>query len=326
LPRERELYPLGEEFMRGFRMGLKGPLNIFTWREEDIFKLSQLRRAPTALILAVLTSKDCWKLAKILKIKEIPVLLPVSEDLRLFEIDNFFPFYGLYYLETIKIADFFSSLGTRRFVIFYPKSPLGKSVASVFEETVKRRRGKILMSLPFLTSSTNFEEMLNPLKDIEFDAVFIPYGRFGSLVIASTLRYMGIETPILGLDDWTSSEALKWSEGGMEGVYIASLPPNPKEAFREKEEIRSFREAYKTLYEIPPSLFALRGYDAGRIVTLLFEKGPLFPLEAREKLKDLGPYYGVSGRVLFSKETKFIRIYQLRGGKLIEERLENEEK
>ncbi len=322
LPLNGPLKSLATAFLNGFSLGISRSLQI---EVIDISKgLKEARKRITrespALIVGPLTSQGAFNVKGLSQKNLVPTILPTQYNILLQGEPLLFLFNGGYLLETERIVEFsMDTLGMKNFVSLVPNTALGLSLGKFFHQKVKERGGTVLFYGMYSPNATDFSEFVEKLKGLEeIDGIYLPIATRNSLILASEIRVAEITAPFLGLDSWGGEEARKWSRRGVDSVYVATPFKRSSSIKMQSEEIleeREFRLRYISKFEEDPPLFSKRGYDTARYINRLFSKnGYLSSLSTWDNINRSGPFYGISGRYLISKNKRFIKIFKLSNG------------
>lgn len=322
--RSGPLFRVSDEFFKGFKMALKGYMEIRVFNTDGeegkaLQKLEKVLAQETDLIVGPLTSGELSRLVQKIKYGGVPLLSPTAYFLDRVDRESLlFSFKAKYVIEMREILRRMAELGYTNFALFYPRTPLGYALLSPLQEISEELGLKVIFKVSFSPDSTEFGSQLLALRGSKPDFVFIPFGEPGSRILAFKIRADSLLMPICGLDEWSREDMLKWLLVGLDNFWFAKLKVDSIKILEREREIRAFRRKYQAFYGSKPTEFAMEGYDAGKIVTELFKGSPITPYEAREKLESMGIFYGVSDIILLSKSGEFIKILYIKDGKLKE--------
>lgn len=325
LPRNGPLAPIGEEFLKGFRLGLKGPIEARVWDsggapEIAREKLEKISRENTALLIGPLTTREIEMVENLIGESLLPLFSPTA-----YKFDSFLknPFYftvfGNLALETRQLAlKFIDEKGYTKVAILYPEEAWGIAVASYFENLVREIGGNVVFYSSFSPDSLDFSDIIERIKEISPDVVFLPGGGPGAFILAYQMRIEEIEIPILGLEEWAEREGRTWGERGIDNVWVAHIPQSLKSELEVEQKRQRFLREYKRIYEREPTTFAERGYDCGRLVSILLKEEPLPALKVKKKLEEMKIFNGISGNFLLDDAPGLIKISVYKKGRLVE--------
>src|SRR5262252_10464674 len=92
-----------------------------------------------------------------------------------------------------------------RFVILHPEDAYGTALRDRFREQVLQRQGEIVAVVSYPPDSANIGRVLGRLKDLQYDAIFLPeYATKVSAIVTqlATQNIRGIQ--LLGTDGWNA--------------------------------------------------------------------------------------------------------------------------
>src|SRR5262249_36957450 len=149
-------------------------------------------------------------------------------------------------------------LKLKRFVILHPEDAYGTALRDRFREQVLQRQGEIVAVVSYIPSSTNIGRVLGRLKDLHYDAIFLPdYAAKVSAIVAqlATQDIKGVQ--LLGTDGWNAPALVAKDPWLLEGAIFvdgffadASTPA-----------VQTFVEQFRNRYQETPDLLAAQAYD-----------------------------------------------------------------
>ena len=102
-----------------------------------------------------------------------------------------------------------------------------------------------------------------------FDAIFIPGRAADAGLIAAQLNFYDMKVPYLGANGWNSPDFARTADSSIDGaVFVDGFfvdSPNPA--------VQDFVDRYKKRFQTSPTLFAMQGYDAAKLVVDAVRKG-----------------------------------------------------
>ncbi|MBE9528164.1 MAG: penicillin-binding protein activator [Proteobacteria bacterium] len=172
----------------------------------------------------------------------------------------------------------YNTLGNRTFVILYPRSRYGSTLARAFAAEVERLGGMVINRTSYAPGSQDLNEELRDLFLIEeeemakgrrtikeynptvvADALYIPDNYQTVSMVIPYLEYFNIEElQLLGSNGWNSPKLIELGKKGVRGAVFA-------DGFftgSEREATLSFSDKYRTLYGTEPGVLASQAYDA----------------------------------------------------------------
>jgi ABC-type branched-subunit amino acid transport system substrate-binding protein len=172
----------------------------------------------------------------------------------------------------------YNTLGNRTFVILYPRSRYGSTLARAFATEVERLGGVIINRTSYAPGSQDLNEELRDLFLIEeeemvrgrriikeynptlvADALYIPDNYQTVSMVIPYIKYFNIEElQLLGSNGWNSPRLIELGKKGVRGAVFA-------DGFfigSKRDAALSFSDKYRTLYGIEPGVVASQAYDA----------------------------------------------------------------
>ena len=135
-----------------------------------------------------------------------------------------------------------------------------------------------------------------------FDAIFIPGRAADAGLITAQLNFHDMKVPFLGANGWNSPDFARTADSSIDGaVFVDGF-------FLDSQlpAMQDFVDRYKKRFQANPTLFAMQGYDAARLVIEAVRKGATSGDGVRDMLltqqdSDIGRACGLrSGRNLES--------------------------
>lgn len=228
-------------------------------------------------------------------------------------------------LQTQELARYaVEELGMSSFGVLYPDNRLGREMARLFSEEVKKRNGLVTDIESYGDEDTDFGRPIKLLKGddpgfneeemseqeiledlfipdfppVSFDALFIPdyADRIG--MIAPQLAYYGIEDlPLLGINGWNSPDLIRLAGPFVEGaVFVDGFFAYSKYPF-----VEEFVNRYFARYGEEPTILEAQGFDVANIFMTLLNRDDVRTREDfRLALSQLANYPGVTGATTFN--------------------------
>jgi branched-chain amino acid transport system substrate-binding protein len=158
------------------------------------------------------------------------------------------------------LADFaFKDMGRRHAAVLTNISETySRTLAKYFSAHFINNGGNVIYDEGYKGNAIDFYPVLNPLKKLKPDVVFIPgYTRDSGLIIKQA-RTMSIDAAFLGGDAWETSVS-NVAHGALQGSYF-STHWHPKAPYRRST---AFISSFKTAFgDAPDSAYAPLAYDA----------------------------------------------------------------
>jgi branched-chain amino acid transport system substrate-binding protein len=253
-------------------------------------------------VIGPLLSRNLPVMSELAERSRIPLLTPTATLPNVRRLGSFtFSTALTYQLQAKRIATYATAeLGFQRFCILHPDTAYGRELARLFAEEVRQRGGEIIATESYKEGEPDVGTQLKRMKaedlnkyglavpvDPEktgekltkhdkkilytpgFDAIFIP-GRASDVgLIAAQLNFYDMRVPFLGGNGWNAPDFARTADRSIDGaVFVDGFfidSPNPN--------VQDFVERYKKRFQSTPTLFAVQGYDAMKIVIEAIKKG-----------------------------------------------------
>ncbi len=166
------------------------------------------------------------------------------------------------YQGTAMAAFALNNLKAKNIVIIKDSSSdYGKGLAERFSAMIKDGGGMIVTEEAYVKGDTDFSAILTKIKDMTFDAIFIPgYYNEAGLIIKQA-RSLGITVPILGADGFDSPSLLELAGAdALSNVYFS----NHYSSLDQDPVVVNFIKTFKDKYGRDPDAFNALGYDLGK--------------------------------------------------------------
>jgi ABC-type branched-subunit amino acid transport system substrate-binding protein/predicted negative regulator of RcsB-dependent stress response len=190
--------------------------------------------------------------------------------------------------------------GYRRFCILYPETTYGRELARLFAQEIQEHDGEIIAMESYKEGETDFNAQLRRMKteDLKkyglsvpvdptkvtgkqtkldkkvlytpgFDAIFVPGRAQEAGLIAAQLNFHDMKVPFLGANGWNSPDFARTADQSIDGaIFVDGFfvdSPNPN--------VQDFVNRYKKRFQTTPTLFAMQGYDAAKLVLEAIRRG-----------------------------------------------------
>ena len=253
-------------------------------------------------VIGPLLSKNLPVMSELAERSHTPLLTPTATLPNVRRLGSYtFSTALTYQLQARRIAAYATGdLGFRRFCILHPDTAYGREMARLFANEAKQRDGEIIAIESYKEGDSDVGAQLKRMKaeDLKkyglavpvdptkiggrltkldkkvlytpgFDAVFIP-GRASDVgLIAAQLNFHDMKVPFLGSNGWNAPDFARTADQSIDGaVFVDGFfvdSPNPN--------VQEFVERYKKRFQNPPTLFAMQGYDAAKVVIEAIRKG-----------------------------------------------------
>lgn len=185
----------------------------------------------------------------------------------------------------------------RAAVLYDVGSEAPTSQALLFKQDFEKRGGKIVAFETYSTNDKDFSAQLTKIKASNPDVIFLPAYYNDVPLVAQQAKRLGITTPLLGSDAWSSPELIKLSNGAVEGYYFANhYSPDAKTPATMK-----FVADYQQLYGQKPDDVAALTYDAFQVLfQAIAEAGNLDRQAIRDSIVNMPELEGVTGKIKYN--------------------------
>jgi ABC-type branched-subunit amino acid transport system substrate-binding protein len=205
-----------------------------------------------------------------------------------------------------------------RFVILYPEDAYGTALRDRFREQVFQRQGEIVAVVSYSPNSTNIGRVLGRLKDLQYDAIFLPeYAAKVSTIVTqlATQNIKGIQ--LLGTDGWNAPALIAKSPQLLEGaIFVDGFfadAPDPA--------VQTFVEQFRKSYQETPDLLAAQAYDTLLMCAKVLKAGARTPTQLRDGLLHIRDFDGVSGLTSLGETRdaeKVLYVLTVQGGQIVQ--------
>ncbi|HBI2077979.1 TPA: ABC transporter substrate-binding protein [Enterococcus faecalis] len=165
----------------------------------------------------------------------------------------------------------------------------------------KTYKGKITKEETFTSGDKDFYAILTKIKDLDYDAIYIPgyYAEAG--LIIKQAREMGINKPILGADGFGDEKLVEIA--GSKNVSDVYYTGHFSEKAPATEKVKPFVKMFKEKYRKQPSAFNALGYDSVYMLKQAIEdKNSADSKDITAGLASLKDFIGVTGKMTIDKD------------------------
>jgi branched-chain amino acid transport system substrate-binding protein len=202
-----------------------------------------------------------------------------------------------------QLASASSILGYKKMVILYGRSDLSRELAFMFEDAALKQGIEFTKRSSFFEGDNNYRNIISQINTEPFDAIFISSGSTSSARMATQLRGMGIDTPIVGTDSLNSE-----NYGRIEGEFAnKTVVPSLYQPDRDDVILHRFKQRYKAKYGIDPDYNAAQGYDSLQLLANAIRRSEstLTPLVS-STLRFMPAWVGVTGIHSFDQKGELL--------------------
>ncbi|HJS66589.1 MAG TPA: penicillin-binding protein activator [Nitrospiraceae bacterium] len=253
-------------------------------------------------VIGPLLSKNLPVMAELAERAHVPLITPTATLPNVRRLGNYvFSTALTYELQAKRIAAYaIKEQGFRRFCILHPDTTYGRELARLFTQEVRQHEGEIIAVESYKEGEADVSAQLKRMKaeDLKryglsvpvdqtklpgkltkldkkifytpgFDAIFIPGRAADAGIITSQLNFHDMKVPFLGTNGWNSPDFARTDDSSIDGaVFVDGFfvdSPAPT--------VQDFVSRYKKRFETNPTLFAIQGYDAAKLVLDAVRKG-----------------------------------------------------
>jgi len=246
-------------------------------------------------VIGPLLSKNLPVMAELAERAHIPLITPAATLPNVRRLGNYvFSTALTYQLQAKRIASYaIKEQGFRRFCILHPDTTYGRELARLFAQEVRQHEGEVIAVESYKEGEADVSAQLKRMKaeDLKryglsvpldqtkltgkltkldkkifytpgFDAIFIPGRAADAGIITSQLNFHDMKVPFLGTNGWNSQDFARTDDSSIDGaVFVDGFfvdSPMPT--------VQDFVARYKKRFQTNPTLFAIQGYDAAKLV------------------------------------------------------------
>jgi ABC-type branched-subunit amino acid transport system substrate-binding protein/predicted negative regulator of RcsB-dependent stress response len=246
-------------------------------------------------VIGPLLSKNLPVMAELAERARIPLITPTATLPNVRRLGHYvFSTALTYELQAKRIAAYaIKEQGFRRFCILHPDTTYGRELARLFAQEVRQHEGEVIAVESYKEGEADVGAQLKRMKaeDLKryglsvsidqtklpgkltkldkkvfytpgFDAIFIPGRAADAGIITAQLKFHDMKVPFLGTNGWNSPDFARTDDSSIDGaVFVDGFfvdSPTPT--------IQDFVARYKKRFQIVPTLFAMQGYDAAKLV------------------------------------------------------------
>jgi branched-chain amino acid transport system substrate-binding protein len=253
-------------------------------------------------VIGPLLSKNLPVMAELAERAHIPLITPTATLPNVRRLGNYvFSTSLTFQLQAKRIAAYaIKEQGFRRFCILHPDTTYGREMAQFFAQEVRQHEGEVIAIESYKEGETDVSAQLKRMKaeDLKryglsipidqtslskkltkldkkilytpgFDAIFIPGRAADAGMITAQLNFHDMKVPFLGANGWNSPDFARTADSSIDGaVFVDGFfidSPAPI--------VQDFVGRYKKRFQTNPTLFAMQGYDAAKLVIDAVLKG-----------------------------------------------------
>ncbi len=182
-------------------------------------------------------------------------------------------------------------------VLYDVASEAPNGQANLFKETFEADGGKIVAFETYSTGDRDFSAQLTKIRSANPDIIFLPAYYNDVPLVAQQARRLGITTPFVGSDAWSTPEIIKLGGADIEGSYFC----NHYSTQIATPAAEKFVTDYKAKYGQEPDDVAALTYDSmGLMCEAIKSAGKVDRQAVRDALAAIPVYDGVTGSMKFT--------------------------
>ena len=301
-------------------------------------------------VIGPLLSKNLPVMAELAERAHIPLITPAATLPNVRRLGNYvFSTALTYQLQAKRIAAYaIKEQGFRRFCILHPDTTYGRELARLFAQEVRQHEGEVIAIESYKEGEADVSEQLKRMKEEDlkryglsvpvdetkltgkltkldkkifytpgFDAIFIPGRAADAGLIAAQLNFYDMKVPFLGANGWNSPDFARTDDSSIDGaVFVDGFfvdSPTPT--------VQDFVNRYKKRFQTNPTLFAMQGYDAAKLVLDAVRKGAASGEAVHEQLLTQPDLSSLAGPAAFGQDGTLNRplfLMQIKRGRFLQ--------
>ncbi|OJX11140.1 MAG: hypothetical protein BGO77_03470 [Caedibacter sp. 37-49] len=186
----------------------------------------------------------------------------------------------------------------RRIAALVPKTPYGNTISQELKKVTAEKSMTLVGLIPYEGQGENLKTELDHLKQMSYDALFIPVGGEDLLNLFNNLNYYSFDhasAQLLGTTLWETKEVPPYLIGSW---YPAPTP----------DTYTAFEDRFERIYGATPKRMASLGYDAVVALSLAIRETPDKRLDFKNFLNK-GEFYGANGAFRLKEDGTVDRAY-----------------
>ena len=282
-------------------------------------------------VIGPLLSKNLPVMAELAERAHIPLITPAATLPNVRRLGNYvFSTALTYELQAKRIAAYaIKEQGFRRFCILHPETTYGRELARLFAQEVRQHEGEVIAIESYKEGEADVGAQLKRMKaeDLKryglsvpvdqtkltgkltkldkkvfytpgFDAIFIPGRAADAGIITSQLNFHDMKVPFLGTNGWNSPDFARTDDSSIDGAVFVDgfFIDSPATT------VQDFVARYKKRFETNPTLFAMQGYDAAKLVLDAVRKGASSGEAVRDQLLTQPDLSSLAGPAAFGPD------------------------
>jgi len=301
-------------------------------------------------VIGPLLSKNLPAMAELAERAHIPLITPTATLPNVRRLGNYvFSTALTFQLQAKRIAAYaIKEQGFRRFCILHPDTAYGRELARLFAQEVRQHEGEVIAIESYKEGETDISAQLKRMKEEDikryglsmpidqtkltgkltkldkkvlytpgFDAIFIPGRAADAGIITAQLNFHDMKVPFLGANGWNSPDFARTADSSVDGAVFVdgffSESPTPV--------VHDFVERYKKRFQVSPTLFAVQGYDAAKLVIDAAHSGASSGEAVQEQLLNQPDLSSLTGPAAFGQDGTLNRplfLIQIKRGRFVQ--------
>ena len=184
-------------------------------------------------------------------------------------------------------------------VIYDSADSYSTGIKDAFKAKFAELGGTVVAEEAFTSGDKDFKAQLTKIAATDAEALFLPFYYTEVAYVADQANILGLNLPYYGCDGWDG--VIKQLNGDTSVVENAVFL-TPFIATAEKENIKTFVEAYEAKFGATPDQFAADAYDAVYTVKAAIEKAGKVDNDAIIAAMTEIEVDGVTGKMTFTPE------------------------
>ena len=301
-------------------------------------------------VIGPLLSKNLPVMAELAERAHIPLITPTATLPDVRRLGNYvFSTALTYQLQAKRIAAYaIKEQGFRRFCILHPDTTYGRELARLFAQEVRQHEGEVIAVESYKEGEADVSAQLKRMKEEDlkryglsvpvdqtkltgkltkldkkifytpgFDAIFIPGRAADAGIIAAQLNFYDMKVPFLGANGWNSPDFARTDDSSIDGaVFVDGFfvdSPTPT--------VQDFVGRFKKRFQTNPTIFAMQGYDAAKLVIDAVRKGASSGEDVHDQLLTQPDLSSLAGPAAFGPDGTLNRplfLMQIKRGRFLQ--------
>ena len=204
-------------------------------------------------------------------------------------------------------------------ILYDMSSETPNSDAKLFSTAFTNLGGKIVAMETYTTGDRDFSAQLTNIKKTSPDIIFLPAYYNDVPLIAEQARRLGIKTPLIGNNAWSTPEMIKLDTGHyLNGSYFS----NHFSTGSDLPNVQQFVKSYQEKYGQPPDDIAALTYDTmGLLTEAIIKAGKLDRKAVSDSMTKIKKFQGITGNFNYRSGSrdpmKSVIILQLKDGAFV---------